>query len=165
MTARSLALAKLYEAEQSRLRALVRRLVGNPTTAEDVVQQAFANLLARSEQGLVTNPAYVTQIVRNLAFNHLRDARRRARIEIPDAGLEAIPDPQPSPELVALYRSELQRLLLAIAELPERRRMAFILSRIEGLRYDEIAERMGVSRNTVISQVVAAMADLDRKLS
>ena len=165
MTAHTLALAKLYEAEQSRLRAFVRRLVGNPATAEDVVQQAFANLLAKRELGSAANAAYVTQVVRNLAINHLRDARRRGQIEITGTELDAAADPQPSPELVALYRSELHRLLLAVSELPERRRMAFILSRIEGLRYDEIAERMGVSRNTVISQVVAALAELDRKLS
>ena len=52
----------------------------------------------------------------------------------------------------------------AIASLPARRREAFVLNRIEGLSYDEIAERMKISRNTVISTIVNAMADLDRKL-
>jgi RNA polymerase sigma-70 factor (ECF subfamily) len=66
--------------------------------------------------------------------------------------------------MAALYRSELRRLLEAIAQLPARRRQAFVLNRISGLSYDEIAAHMGISRNTVISQVVAAMAELDRRI-
>jgi RNA polymerase sigma-70 factor (ECF subfamily) len=49
--------------------------------------------------------------------------------------------------------------------LPPRRREAFVLNRIEGLTYDEVAERMGISRNTVITQIVAALAELDKRLS
>jgi RNA polymerase sigma-70 factor (ECF subfamily) len=67
--------------------------------------------------------------------------------------------------MTALYRSELRRLLQAIADLPPRRREAFVLNRIEGLTYDEVAERMGISRNTVITQIVAALAELDKRLS
>jgi len=39
-----------------------------------------------------------------------------------------------------------------------------VLNRIEGLSYDEVASRMGISRNTVISQIVSALAELDRQL-
>lgn len=67
--------------------------------------------------------------------------------------------------MTVLYRSELHRLLHSIAQLPPRRREAFILNRIEGLSYDEVAERMGISRNTVITQIVSALAELDRQLS
>lgn len=164
MNARVLDLAKLYEVERGRLRSFVRRLVGNPATAEDLVQQAFANLLGKSGETVPESSAYVTQAVRNLALNHLRDARRRAEIEISGLEIEHVADAGPSPEMTVLYRSELRRLLEAIAQLPARRRQTFVLNRIEGLSYEEIATRMGVSRNTVISQVVAAMAELDRRL-
>lgn len=164
MNARTLDMAKLYEAEHGRLRTFVRRLVRNPATAEDLVQQAFANLLGKSGDDAPASSAYVTQAVRNLALNHLRDARRRAEVEIAGLDVTQVADARPSPEMAVLYRSELRRLLEAIAQLPPRRRQAFVLNRIEGLSYEEIATRMGVSRNTVISQVVAAMADLDRRL-
>lgn len=164
MAARAFEIAMLYEAERGRLRAFVRRIVGNPATAEDVVQQAFANLLGKLDQTAAPNSAYVTRAARNLALNHLRDARRRGEVEISGPDLEGIADQRPSPEAVALYRSELRRLLEAVAALPPRRREAFVLNRIEGLSYDEVARRMGVSRTTVISQIVAAMAELDRRL-
>ena len=164
MSTRALDIARLYEKEQGRLRAFVRRIVGNPAAADDVVQQVFANILGRQEQTPSPSAAYVMQAVRNLALNHLRDTRRRGDIEQAGLDLELIADAGPSPETVAVYRSELRRLLEAIAALPPRRREAFVLNRIEGLSYDEVASRMGISRNTVITQIVSALAELDRRL-
>jgi RNA polymerase sigma-70 factor (ECF subfamily) len=164
MTAHRLDITRLYVAEQGRLRAYVRRMLRNPATAEDVVQQAFVNLLGRPRHGEAPSSAYVMQAVRNLALNHLRDTRRRAQVEIASEHVEEIADLAPSPEMAAVHRSELMRLLTALAALPPRRREAFVLSRIEGLSYDEVAARMGVSRNTVITHIVAAMAELSRRL-
>lgn len=165
MIARLLDIEKLYAAEQGRLRRLVRRILRNPSAAEDVVQQAFVNLLARfNSEAVSPSPAYVRAAVRNLALNHLRDLKRRSELEIAGVEVDDIADTRPTSETIALYRSELRRLLSAIAALPARRREAFVLNRIEGLSYDEIAARMGISRNTVISSIVNAMADLDRKL-
>lgn len=164
MTTRAIDIAKLYEAEYGRLRAIVRRIVGNPSIAEDVVQQAFANILGKANDVSAPSSAYVASAVRNLALNHLRDSRRRGETGISDADLERIADGRPTPEMVAVYRSELRRLLEAVASLSPRRREAFTFNRIEGLSYDEVALRMGISRNTVISLIVAAMAELDRLL-
>ncbi|WP_079210552.1 RNA polymerase sigma factor [Brucella pituitosa] len=166
MTSRLWDLTELYESEQINLRAFVRRIVGNTATAEDVVQQAFLNLLSRYEDTeKAPGPAYVKRTARNLALNHLRNSRRRADVEIAVDEPERLADPTPSPEMTVLYRSELHGLLHAIAQLPPRRREAFILNRIEGLSYDEVAERMGISRNTVITQIVSALTELDRRLS
>lgn len=165
MTTHSILVSALYRTELVRQRGHARRLIGNAATAEDVVQQAFANILGRAAQvPLEPSAAYLARAVRNLALNHLRDARRRAAVEVEGADLEALADLSPSPEMVALYRAELRRLLQAIAALPERRRQAFVLSRIEGLSHDQTAACMGVSRNTVITHIVLAMAELDRRL-
>ena len=164
MTAYLLDITRIYVAEQGRLHAYVRRMLRNPATAEDVVQQAFVNLLGRPMSGEAPSSAYVMQAVRNLALNHLRDTRRRARVETVCDCLEEIADLAPSPEMAAVHRCELRRLLTALAALPPRRREAFVLSRIEGLSYDEVAVRMSVSRNTVITHIVAAMAELSRRL-
>lgn len=157
-------MASLYHAESGRLRSFVRRIVGSHSVADDLVQQAFTNLLARAEPAAASS-AYVGKAVRNLALNHLRNERRRAEIEVAGVDAALVADPVPSPEMTVLFRSELRKLLEAILQLPERRRETFMLSRVEGLSHDEVADRMGVSRNTVISQIVAAMAELERILS
>ena len=163
MTVRVLDIEKLYAAEQGRLRSIVRRIVGNGATADDLVQQAFANMLAGLEDS-PSSSAYVTRAVRNLALNHLRDARRHGEVELCDKAMRDLRDPAPTPETVVLYRSELRKLLEAVNALSPRRREAFLYNRIEGLSYDEVARRMGISRNTVITLVVTALAELDRRL-
>jgi RNA polymerase sigma factor (sigma-70 family) len=166
MGVRTIDLASLYASEQGRLKKLVRRLVGSKATAEDLVHQAFLKLMANVDCGdLVNCPAYLTCTARNLALNHLRDRSRRAEVGLPEGEFHALADSRPSPEMTAIFRCELRRVLKAVAALPPRRREAFVLNKFEGLSYDEIAARQGVSRNTVISQIVGALADLDRRLS
>lgn len=164
MRTRTIDWASLYATEQGRLTRLVKRIVGSRATADDLVQQAFLKLMAGTDCTEVANcPAYLACTARNLALNHLRNTARRAEVDLADA--HAIADPCPSPEMAAIVRCELRRVLKAVAALPPRRRDAFILSKFEGLSYDEIAARQGVSRNTVITQIVSALADLDRRLA
>jgi RNA polymerase sigma-70 factor (ECF subfamily) len=144
---------------------LINRLVGNVSAADDIVHQAFVKLIAIDEDKALDNsPAYLTRAARNLALNHIRDLRRRSEVGLPDTTLHALPDASPTPEAAAIARCELRLVLRAVAALPPRRREAFVLSRFEGLSYDEIAARQGVSRNTVISQIVMALADLNRQI-
>lgn len=165
MGVRTIDIAGLYSAERGRLRRLIHRLVGNRTTADDLVQQAFEKLLhARSGSSIENCPAYLTCTARNLAFNHLRNEARRSEVAVSDANLSATADEGPSPETSAIYRCELRWVLSAVAALPPRRREAFILNKFEGMSYDEIAARLGVSRNTVITHIVLALTDLNRRI-
>lgn len=165
MSTRVVDLASLYVSESGRLKQLVKRLVGSKATAEDLVHHAFLRLMAQAEAGDFENcPAYLTRAVRNLALNHLRDTTRKSEVALPESDFNAISDPAPSPEAAAIYRNELRRLLKAVAALPARRREVFVLNKFEGLSYDEIAARQGVSRNTVITQIVSALAGLNQCL-
>ncbi|WP_371999679.1 sigma-70 family RNA polymerase sigma factor (plasmid) [Tistrella mobilis] len=166
MATRALSISRLYGHERDRLRAIARRILGDPVTAEDLVQQAFVNLLGRSAHAdpPPVSQAYITAAVRHLTLNHLRNTKRRGEVALDDVALAAIPAPVASPEDTVIHRAELRRLLKAIEALPRRRRQVFVLSRLAGLSYMEIAERMGISRNTVISQIASAMVDLDRAL-
>lgn len=164
MSVRAIDIAYLYTSEQGRLRQLIRRLVGNRDTADDVVQQAFEKLIRVADGGNIENyPAYLSCMVRNLALNHLRDQVRRSEVVVTDTELHTRADASPSPETIAIYRCELRRVLSAVAALPPRRREAFVLNKFEDMSYDEIAARQGVSRNTVISHIVIALADLNRQ--
>jgi RNA polymerase sigma-70 factor (ECF subfamily) len=165
MDGQTIDFAGLYSAERGRLKRLITRLVGNRAATDDLVQQAFVKLMAAAESGRIENcAAYLTTTVGNLARNHLRDLGRRGEVDLKVEDLHALPDRAPSPEMVAIHRRELRRVLAAVATLPPRRREAFVLNKFEGMTYDEIAVRQGVSRNTVITHIVLALADLDRRL-
>lgn len=166
MTARASDIAGLYAAEQGRLKRLVKRVVRSRTTAEDLVQQAFVKLIDNVDRGNVADiPGYLAATARNLALNHIRDVARRSEVELSEADFHAIADARPSPEMAAIYRCELRRVLEAVAALSPRKREAFVLHKFDGLTYDEVATRQGVSRATVISQIVSVLADLDRRLT
>ena len=70
--------------------------------------------------------------------------------------------PDSSPAERAELRGALRR---AIADLPSRRREVFLLRMIEGLSYEEIADAMGTSRQTVANQLSHALATLRRSLA
>lgn len=161
MLATDRSISRLYEAESLRLQAFIRRLVGHHT-AQDVTHDAFASLLTGTD---VRNPtAYLRQAARNAALNHLRHLRKGVELSVDDAVRDAIPDMRAGPEELLLHRQELGRLLRAIAALPPRRREIFLMSRFEDRTYEQIAQHLGISRNTVMVQIVNALSDLQEAI-
>ena len=76
-----------------------------------------------------------------------------------------MPDRQPSPENVTLHRSELARLLQVVEGLSPRCREVFVLGKFEGLSLAEIGARLGISRNTVVTHMVNALAAIEREMA
>ena len=144
---------------------LVMRVIGNRATAEELVQDAFLRLIT-SDVGpeIRSHEAYLTRIAKNLALNHLRHIRQGVEVSVDGQVLEAMGADQPQIEAILIARQMLKTILKAIIALPPRRREIFILHRFEDLTYDQIAAQLGISRNTVMVQIVNALADLRDKL-
>jgi RNA polymerase sigma-70 factor (ECF subfamily) len=154
---------KIYIGERGRLWRLIMRLTGNHATADELVQDTFLRLLsgeAVRDGNIRSYEAYLTRIARNLALNHLRHQNFGVEISVGQDVLEAIGDERPSADLALISRQRLEDVLKAIIALPPRRREIFILHRFEGMTYDQIAAQLGISRNTVMVQIVNALADL-----
>ncbi|RYD28315.1 MAG: RNA polymerase sigma factor, partial [Verrucomicrobiaceae bacterium] len=119
-------------------------LVGQRETAEDLVQEAFLKLHAHWQE--VENPrAWLYRAVRNLAFNHLRDHRKEAPLEN-EGELESH---QPDPGHALGRMEAVGTLRLLLAELREDDRRLLGLKYHEGLKYDQISERTGLSVGNV----------------
>jgi RNA polymerase sigma factor (sigma-70 family) len=109
------------------------------------------------------------KITRNLVFNELRRAKRRAQVSLqPEPGAEEIPlkdETNPAPD-ASLLEGELQRAIEeAIMQLPESQRMALVLRRYEQLSYEEIAEVLDLSVPAVKSVLFRARTELRARLS
>lgn len=145
---------ELFLRHRERLIGRAAPIVRCPVEAEDVVQEAFIRFSARAGDDAevsaapvtaIRNPVgYLYRIVRNLALDR---SRRVVRGPIQDAieDLGWIPADAPSPEQVALDRDRLRTLETALARLPVRTRTAFIMRRLEGKSFKEIADHLDVS--------------------
>jgi len=146
-------------------------ILGSRAHAEDVVQEAWIRFRAASgkvavDQGQpIVNPlGYLYAIVRNLALTWARRASLDGMaLPAGDAVAEIACD-QPSAEVVLLHRDELRVLAAALAELPERTRLAFNMHRLEGRPLREVADRLGISITRAQQLVKAAMVHGARRL-
>jgi RNA polymerase sigma-70 factor (ECF subfamily) len=138
--------------------SFAHRTLAGSADPEDVVQTAFVRLWSRratlKEEGSVRALLYT--IVRNACLDELRKKARRDKAEE-----DARPPTPPRSPYEDVHGAELQRVAAAAVErLPERRREVFRLVREEGLSYQEVAELMALSPQTVANHMSLAMADL-----
>jgi len=142
-------------------------IVGDPIQAEDVVQEAFLRFGASSDGRLLERPAqFLYRIVRNLAIDGRR-RQNRDRVHLgtaDDAAIDQVPEGRPSPEDHVVAKSELRVVEAALAELPERTRIALEMHRFGGMTYKEIAARLGISVGLAHSLVVDAIEHCRERL-
>jgi len=125
--------------------------------AADLAQDTFVNILGKPErlQDLRQPRAWLSTVARALMI----DRARRQRVE--RAYLDAVaglPDAEtPSPETQFILLETLTRIDALLDGLPPKVRSAFLLSRLEGLGYKEIAIHLGVSLRSVEGYMAKAI--------
>jgi RNA polymerase sigma-70 factor (ECF subfamily) len=165
------AFEQLIERHQGLVAGTVARMLGSNSDVEDIAQQVFIRVWKSA--GRYTARAKFTtwllKITRNLVFNELRRAKRRAQVPIQsDAETEAITlkDETTSAPDASLLEHELQGAIEdAITQLPESQRMALVLRRYEQLSYEQIAEILDLSVPAVKSLLFRARSELRERLS
>lgn len=132
--------------------------------AEEVVQEVMLELWRRRDSldPSGTAQAYLFQATRNRALNHLRHLRVQRRVAPQLARDETREATAPS----RLVAQEIEAAVLeALEELTPRCREVFELSRVQGLRYSEIADLLGVSVKAVEAQMGKALRTLRERLA
>jgi RNA polymerase sigma-70 factor (ECF subfamily) len=141
----------------------LRRYVG-PDDAGDLRQEVLLRVWERARQweGRGAPLAWMLRIATNLALNHLRTRRDTAPLESSDDEGELGEATPMADAGRAAARDEFEqwtqasRALELIGELPDDRRTVLSLARLEGLRLQEIADRLNVPLGTVKSRLHAA---------
>ena len=167
-------LARLREGETSAFDAIFRAnyallvrvaeaMLRDRASAEEIAQDVMLELWRRRELLAVTESVrgYLLQATRNRSLNALRHRaiERRNEPQLGD-GVSRLPSTD-----AAVREREIEVAIhTAIGELPDRCRQVFELSRIEGLRYSEIASRLGISVKTVEVQMGKALRILRERL-
>lgn len=155
-----------FAEHRSALLRFLRRRLGNAALAEDLTQETWLRTANARGAAAIDNPrGYLFSIASNLALDHQRHVGHRVELQAVAEVVEAVADHQPSPENVVLYRSEFARLLRVVDQLSPRCREVFVLGKFEGLSLAEISQRLGISRNTVVTHMVNALAAIEREMA
>lgn len=155
METKPVALLQIFVAERDRIFRLIRRIVGNHATAEDLTQDTLVNLWERPITG--QDRGLVFRTAQNLAIDHLRRQRVRAAFAGTVRPEQVVPAAVPPDEAIAA-RLELDAALAALRRLPTRTQRVFLLNRLEGRTYVQIARDLGISVSTVEKDMIRAIA-------
>lgn len=147
--AQQLQIHTLYSDHHRWLVVWLRRRLGCAHNAQDLAQDTFVRVLRRPDalDQLREPRAWLTTVAHGLVVDHVR--RQQLERAYADA-IAAFPEPElPSPETRLLILEALARIDALLDGLNPKARRAFLLSRLEGLSYPEIAKQLGVSLSSV----------------
>ncbi len=153
----------IFKKYYGKLCAYANRFLFSKEDSEEVVQEVFVKFWERSES---LNPssslaAYLYRSVYNTSLNQIKhekvkDAYKTYVLSIMSESSNSLYDDEEQQE-------RLELVLKAIDELPPRCSQIFKLSRFEGLKYQEIADHLGISLKTVEVQMGKALKTLREK--
>jgi RNA polymerase sigma-70 factor (ECF subfamily) len=143
------------------------RFTRDKAMSEEIVQDTFFKLWERKDNlcEIESFSAYLYQIVRNNCLNHLKHIQVVNKFNeyynqlLADAS-EYLTVTRENGQSILIAKEVENHVFSAIDKLPEQCREIFKLSRFEGLKHHEIAEKKGVTVNTVQKQISIALEKL-----
>lgn len=174
MTEQDRRISEIVAEQRARLGNFIRRRVPDPLDAEDILQDVFYKLVEANR--LLMPIEHVTGWLFRVARNRITDLFRKKKPQsLGDATVEdesgellqiedLLPSPEAGPEAVYVRNLLLEELELALEELPDEQREAFVGYELEGRSFKEMAEETGVSVNTLLSRKRYAVLRLRERL-
>ncbi len=130
--------------------------------ADDIVQDAFQNILNAGNIDALTNPrAYLYKTAKNIALNRLRqkDCQNAIFVDIEDHELVGAPmDRQIMAEI------DIRRIKRVLERLQEKDRTTFLMNRMEGKSYKDISEELGITVSSVEKRMMKVLTAIRRAM-
>jgi RNA polymerase sigma-70 factor, ECF subfamily len=159
------AVGKIYAREKDRLRALAHRIVRDPSRAEDVIHDAFVQILRDAKD---FDPArgsargWIYAIVRNTALKTQVNGRRELALK--DDTLNAICERENIVSNPASDIPDSMALRIMLDQLEPKRRASLLLAIIDGRTHEEIAKYLRVPVGTVKAWIRRELVSMRRQL-
>lgn len=154
---------KLFNDHYSNMCAYANNFLKDVDASEEVVQEVLFKLWTNRESIIITSSvqSYLFRAVRNASLNVLKHVNIREDYKVQH---EYERDDELSSEDEMIVSELDQKIRAAIDQLPMERKKVFILSRYDGLKYKEIADKLNISVSTVENQMVKALKFLREEL-
>jgi len=160
-----LALADEVGPVRSWLTRYFRRRVQNIAEIEDMVQDVFARMVARDSTEPVEHlGGYVLKTASSVFADWVRRRSSHAANLHVSFEPELHGEEEVDPVRILGGKEELQAATLVLLRLPERTRTVFILRRLEGQRFQDIAAHLGISVSAVEKHMVRAIHQLSLEM-
>ncbi|MCG2459867.1 RNA polymerase sigma factor [Flavobacteriaceae bacterium F89] len=152
--------AALFDTHSKTIFNYIYYKFGNEEKAYDVVQEAFIKLWENcSKVSPDKAKSYVYTVSNNLYLNVIKAEKVRLKHRQEALNLE-----YETPEFVMEQREFKDKLEKALQNLPENQRTTFLLNRIDGKKYVEIAELEGVSVKAIEKRIHLALKSLREQI-
>lgn len=147
--------AREVHPHESRLKAYLRGVFPSVRDVDDLVQESFLRVwLRQTQQPIASVRAFLFKVARHLALNSLRHERASPFLAVTETVASRVVEDRPGPAEQVCTDDELALLFAAIDALPARCREVYILRKLRGLSQKQIAEQLGISEQTVETQIV-----------
>jgi len=160
-----LAFDRVYELYSHKLFSFIFKILKNEAEADDIVQEVFVKIWEsrhKLEDYKLLN-SYIFTIAYNISIDLIRKRINNTKYleHLKNSAVIYV-----TPNVISQIEfNELNiRAEKLIANLPERQKQVFLLHREEGLTYPEIAEKLGISKNTVENHMVKALKYLRQNM-
>jgi RNA polymerase sigma-70 factor, ECF subfamily len=154
----------LYNRHRVRVFRFAVRLVDDVTSAEDVVSETFFEVWRQADrfEGRSSVSTWIMSIAR---FKALSVRRRRLEIELDDKVAETVADQHSSPEQILLETDRCAQLRVCLSQLSPDHREIIDLVYYHDKTIEEVAEIVGVPKNTVKTRMFYARRRLAQLLA
>ncbi|SHG87004.1 RNA polymerase sigma factor [Flavobacterium defluvii] len=154
--------SSFFKSHVKALRNFLLYKFGNAELAEDVTQEAFVKLWQNcAAVPLEKAKSYVYTIANNSSLNHIAHQKVVLKYEKNFTGLDKTNE---SPEYLLEEKQFQTKLLKAIENLNEKQRVAFLMHRIDGKKYSEIALELDISVKAVEKRIHLALLSLRKEI-
>lgn len=141
-----------------RLRNQIARMTRRDD-ADDLLQDAWLSVAARRTQA-DNAEALLARIAANRGIDAYRRERRVGSTIVAETMSDSVADSFPLQDEVMIARERLDHVRGGVAQLSPRTRQIFLMYRLDGRKYREIAEELGISQSAVEKHIAKAMAHL-----
>lgn len=152
-----IAFKQLYDRYKNRIYGYALTITHSTHAAEEITQELFIKLWTNRESldNIDNIEHYIFTMARNRTLNYLRKAANDAQLLAHLRGAMVFANNEVEDYVIIDdYKAIVEK---AINQLSPQRRMVFRLSRYEGLKMEEIAQQLHLSRNTVKNHLAAAL--------
>jgi len=154
--------ARLFDEEAASLVRLARLFTDDRNAAEDLVQEGFIRLHRAAHR--IEDHSKAAPYLRSIIINLARDHNRRGLMSLRHRDAGPVPPEARRPDDLVLEDESRSAIVTAMRELAPRQRDCLLLRFYAELREAEIAETLGISRNSVKTHCRRGLANLRRNL-